>query len=379
MNDWIKGSEGRPIRILALTKYAGMAAGTRQRFVQYVPFLREHGIEVEIAPLLPDSHLQAFNLGQRRGLGAPLAYMKRLALLLARRDYDLLWVHFELFPYLPAWAERLAAWSGKPVVYDYDDAIFHMYDSHPKAAVRRLLGRKLETALSRAAAVVCGNRYLQSYAERFCPNTVVIPTVVDVDVYRPASVEAEARQSQAPLVGWVGSPSTWVNVEPVVPTIVDALSPFGGRFRAVGAGAAAVARPGLELVDWNQAAEVDELQRLDIGIMPLLDRPFQNGKCGYKLIQYMACGVPVIASPVGVNSEIVSNGENGFLASTDGEWAEALQRLLSDAGLRRRMGEAGRRRVEERYSLQVQQPRLLDLFRSCVRQPGPGVRAAPPA
>jgi glycosyltransferase involved in cell wall biosynthesis len=373
----MQGSEGRPVRILALTKYAGLAASTRQRFVQFVPFLREHGIEVEIVPLLQDSHLQAFNLGRRRGLGAPVAYMKRLALLLTRRDFDLLWVHFELFPYLPGWVERLAGWSGKPIVYDYDDAIFHMYDSHPSAAVRRLLGRKLEGMLSRAAAVVCGNRYIQSYAERYCPKTVVIPTVVDTDVYLPAEAGAEPGRSTAPLVGWVGSPSTWVNVEPIVPAVVAALEPFGGRFRAVGAGAAAAPRPGLELADWSQATEVDELQRLDIGIMPLLDRPFQNGKCGYKLIQYMACGVPVVASPVGVNSEIVTDGENGFLASTEDEWAEALRRLLSDSGLRRRMGEAGRRRVEQRYSLQVQQPRLLALFRSCVPDAGAGVQAEP--
>lgn len=361
------------MRILALTKYAGLAAGTRQRFVQYVPYLRDHGIEVEIVPLLQDSHLEAFNQGRRRGLGAPVAYMKRLALLLTRRDYDLLWVHFELFPYLPGWAERLAGWSGKPVVYDYDDAIFHMYDSNPRAAVRRLLGRKLEGMLSRAAAVVCGNRYIQDYAERFCPNTLIIPTVVDIDVYRPG--EAEAGPSAAPLVGWVGSPSTWVNVEPVVPAVFAALAPFGGRFRAVGAGTAAAPRPGLELAAWSQATEIEELQRLDIGIMPLIDRPFQNGKCGYKLIQYMACGVPVVASPVGVNSEIVTHGENGFLASTEAEWTEALGRLLSDPDLRRRMGEAGRRRVEERYSLQVQQPRLLALFRSCLQEAGADVPA----
>ncbi len=369
----MQAPDGRPMRILALTKYAGLAASTRQRFVQYLPFLREHGIEVEIAPLLQDSHLQALNLGRRRGLGAPLAYLKRLALLLRRRDYDLLWVGYELFPYLPGWAERLAGWSGKPIVYDYDDAIFHMYDSNPSAAVRRLLGRKLEGMLSRAAGVVCGNRYIQNYAARFCPNTVIIPTVVDIEVYFPAEAGPGDGGSAAPLVGWVGSPSTWANVEPLVPTVVAALAPFGGRFRAVGAGAAAAPRPGLELAEWSQATELDELQRLDIGIMPLLDRPFQNGKCGYKLIQYMACGVPVIASPVGVNSEIVTDGENGFLASSEEEWAEALQRLLSDPALRRRMGEAGRSRVEERYSLQVQQPRLLELFRSCVPQAGVGI------
>lgn len=360
------------MRILALTKYTALAASTRQRFAQYVPFLQAHGITVEIVPLLSDSHFEALNLGKQRGLEAPVGYLKRLAALLTRHDYDLLWVQYELFPYLPGWTERLAAWPGKPVVCDYDDAIFHMYDGHPNAAVRRVLGRKLEPLLSRAAAVVCGNRYLQNYAERFCPNTIVVPTVVDTNVYVPA----DQGQATAPLVGWIGSPTTWVNVEPLVPAIIDALSPFGARFRAVGAGSAATARPGLELAVWSEATEIGEFQRLDIGIMPLLDRPFQNGKCGYKLIQYMACGVPVIASPVGVNSEIVSHGENGFLASTAEEWVDAVQHLLSDADLRQRMGEAGRRRVEQRYSLKIQQPRLLDVFTSCLTNAGPGVRVA---
>jgi hypothetical protein len=361
------------MRILALTKYTDMAASTRQRFTQYVPFLAEHGIEVEVVPLLPDSYFAALNVGKQRAIDAPVGYLKRLAALLTRRDYDLLWVQYELFPYFPGWIERLAAWPGRPVVCDYDDAIFHMYDGHSKAAVRRLLGRKLEPLLSRAAAVVCGNRYLQDYAGRFCPNTIIVPTVVDADIYVPAR---PAVQPAAPLVGWIGSSSTWVDVEPLVPSILEALAPFGARFRAVGAGTAATARPGLELGEWSRATEVGEVQRLDIGIMPLIDRPFQNGKCGYKLIQYMACGLPVIASPVGVNSEIVSHGENGFLASTVEEWTEALQRLVSDAELRRRMGEAGRRRVEERYSLQVQQPRLLALFRSCVADAAAGVRVA---
>ncbi|HEX8216334.1 MAG TPA: glycosyltransferase family 4 protein [Allosphingosinicella sp.] len=363
------------MRILALTKYAGRAASTRQRFAQYVPFLGANGFEVEIAPLFPDSHLEALSAGRRGHLNAPFAYLKRLAALLRRSDYDLLWIHCELFPYLPGWAERLAGWPGKPIVYDYDDAIFHMYDSSSNPAVRRLLGRKLEPLLSSAAAAICGNRYLEEYAERFCPRTIVIPTVVDTDVYVPA--RSSPAPPAKPLVGWVGSASTWWNVEPLVPEIVAALAPFGGRFRAVGAGAAAIAQPGLELADWTQASEVGEFQRLDIGIMPLLDLPFQNGKCGYKLIQYMACGVPVIASPVGVNREIVSHGENGFLASTSEEWAEALRRLLSDPELRRRMGEAGRRRVEERYSLRVHQPRLLELFRSCIPDATSGIRAVP--
>jgi glycosyltransferase involved in cell wall biosynthesis len=350
------------MRILALTKYSELAASTRQRFAQFAPYLRENGIDLEIAPLLPDAHLKALSgeRGGRRGL--PAAYFKRLATLVTRRDFDLLWVQYELFPYFPGWMERLAALPGVPIVCDYDDAIFHMYDDHPGRFRRRMLGGKLEPLLARSAAAVCGNQYLQDYASRFCPRTMLVPTVVDATAYVPPPPGQQ--RVGGPRVGWLGSPSTWVNVEPVLESVLGALAPFGGRFRAIGAGKSAAPRPGVEFIDWDRASEIAELQQLDVGIMPLIDRPFQRGKCGYKLIQYMACGVPVVASPVGVNREIVVHGENGFLASTEAEWRDAIRRLLADPPLRQLMGAAGRRRVEELYSLQVQQPRLLDLFRS---------------
>ena len=362
------------MRILALTKYTALAASTRQRFAQYAPYLRSHGIEVEIAPLLTDAYIQALNAGRTNRFGLPAGYLKRLAMLLKRRDYDLLWVQYELFPFLPGWFERLATRAGKPIVCDYDDAIFHTYDASGSSLVRRLLGRKLEPLLSRAAAVICGNRYIEDYASRFCPNTIVIPTVVDTEVYVPPA--PGSARAPTPLIGWLGAPSTWVFVQPVLSTVLEVANAAGTSFRAVGAGRSAVPHPGLELADWSEATEVSELQRFDIGIMPLQDHPFQRGKCGYKLIQYMACGVPVIASPVGVNSEIVVHGETGFLATTQAERAEALRRLLGDADLRRRMGQAGRRRVEELYSLQVQQPRLLDLFRSIEADARRGLRHA---
>ena len=120
----------------------------------------------------------------------------------------------------------------------------------------------------------------------------------------------------------------------------------------------------LDLVKWTQEGEVPFLQTLDVGIMPLTDTPWARGKCGYKLIQYMACGLPVVASPVGVNRDIVEHGVNGFLAETDAEWRSAIETLLADGELRRRMGAAGRRKVEEHYSLQVWGPRVAQMLRS---------------
>jgi glycosyltransferase involved in cell wall biosynthesis len=351
------------MHVLALTKYDVQAASTRQRFAQYVPYLAAHGVEVELSPLLSNNYLNALNAGHRAARSAICqGYLRRLQMLLTRRDYDLLWVQYELFPYLPGLAERLSGWTGKPIICDYDDAIFHGYDNHRRSLVRRLLGNKLEPLLTRASAVICGNSYLKSYAEGYCPNSVIVPTVVDTSVYLPRSARAEPDRPL--VVGWLGSPTTWQNVEPLLPAIMPAIRTRGATLRVIGAGSRLSAVDGIEPVDWSEASEVSELQGMDVGIMPLLDGPFERGKCGYKLIQYMACGVPVVASPVGVNAKIVVENGNGFLASDPSAWAAALERLLDDAALRRRMGFEGRCIAVERYSLAVHQPRVLDILRS---------------
>lgn len=353
----------RPLRILALTRYDVKAASTRQRFAQYFPYLLEHGVEVTLAPLLPDNYLDALNEGRKPPRGViRKAYLGRLRTLRAAGAHDLLWVQYELLPYWPGFAEGWAATTPRPIVCDYDDAIFHSYDAHRRPLVRRLLGRKLEPLLSRAAAAMCGNSYLQAYAQRFCPNSVIVPTVLDTEAYRPASQPRSGEGS--PVVGWLGSPTTWVNVEPLLPAILPVLKARGARLRAIGAGPRARGIEGVDAVEWSEASEVPELQAMDIGIMPLIDQPFQRGKCGYKLIQYMACGLPTIGSPVGVNSEIVADGSSGFLAAGPEEWAARLDTLLADPGLRARMGAEGRRIAAERYSLAAQQPRLLSILRA---------------
>jgi glycosyltransferase involved in cell wall biosynthesis len=352
------------MRVLALTKYGFRAATTRQRFRQYEPALAAAGITVDYAPLLDDDHLQRLVAGKSTSLFAVArGYVRRLIALIGARRFDVLWVHYELFPYLPGTFERLATVWRKPVIVDYDDAIFHIYDAAPNPLVRRFLGRKLAPLLRRAAACCCGNAYLQRYAEQYCPNSIILPTVVDTSVYRPSS---KSETDGAPVIGWIGSPSTWRNVQPLLPLLRRLHDEFGVRLRVVGAGDGARGDrfDGLELVEWSEESEVADVQGMDIGIMPLRDGPFERGKCGYKLIQYMACGLPVVASPIGVNSDIVSDGENGFLASSEDEWRRALERLIGDRALRERMGQLGRKRVENGYSLASQAPRLVELFRS---------------
>lgn len=351
----------RPVRVVAFTKYGAEAASTRQRLLQYLPALRAAGIDVEWYPLLSDDYVRGLTRGTRTSkIAIARRYAERIRQILRVRGADVLWIYAELFPYLPAAFERLAFAGRVPVVYDFDDAFFHQYDAARRPLVRRVLAGKLEPLLRGAAACACGNAYLRDYADRFCDHAVILPTVVDTDVYVPALGERATPLS----IGWIGTPSTWDYVRPLLPLLAGLAAERGIRVRMVGAGAAAEGSrfEGLDLVDWREETEVAEVKRMDIGIMPLPDEAWARGKSGYKLIQYMACGLPVVASPVGVNTEIVEEGETGFLARTPEEWRHALVTLLDNAALRRRMGESGRRRAEAHYSLKQCAPRMVELF-----------------
>lgn len=339
-----------------------MAASTRQRLLQYVPALSAAGISIEHHALLDDDYVRRLATGERypkRRLAR--AYRERLAQVIGDDGSDVLWIYAELFPYLPASFERLAFRSGKPVVYDFDDAFFHQYDDNPRPFVRRALRGKLQPLIEGAAICCCGNEYLRSYAARLRPDSIVLPTVVDTDAYTPRAVDREGPVR----VGWIGSPSTWQILRDFLPMLQDVCRSRGALLRIVGAGAAAEGErgPAIELVEWTEETEIDSVRNMDVGIMPLRDVAFQRGKSGYKLIQYMACGLPVVASPVGVNAEIVRHGENGLLASCEQDWRDALGMLIDDAAARRTMGAAGRQRVEQHYSLATTAPHLIEIMR----------------
>ncbi|MCC2978181.1 glycosyltransferase family 4 protein [Sphingomonas sp. PL-96] len=350
------------MKMIAFMKYGEKAASTRQRLLQFVPELEAAGIKVEWFPLLGDGQIN--QTGRLRNT-APImaAYLRRVLALLRAQQYDLVWIHKELFPYTPGWFEGLIGRMGIPVVYDFDDAIFHNYDLSRRPLVRQLLGRRFEPLLRRVSAVSCGNAYLWDYAARFCPNSVVIPTVVDTDGYRPRSPAPDAGP---PVIGWIGSHSTWSYVEPLVPMLEALVVEGRARVRIVGSGVAAADLPAFEMIDWTEATEIAEVQAMDIGIMPLTDDPWSRGKCGYKLIQYMACGLPVVASPVGVNVDLAQPGVNGMLAETVEEWRGALVSLLEDETLRAAYGRAGRERVERDFSLKAHAPRFIALLQSAV-------------
>ena len=357
------GVEGqRRVKAVMLTRYERSGASSRLRLIQYAVPLGLQGISSSLQPFFDDSYLRNLYSGHSTLALTLVAYARRAWQLLKVGRGDLLWLEKEALPWLPWGLERALLPRDVPLVVDYDDAVFHRYDMHRSATVRRLLGRKLDRLMASASLVTAGNSYLAERARAAGAQWVeIVPTVVDLTAY---TRRLEPFSENAATIGWIGTPSTWTEyMAPMMPLLTQAAEAAGARIASVGAGRAAAAHPLLDNLPWTEDSEVARIHEMDIGIMPLTDTPWARGKCGYKLIQYMACGIPVIASPVGVNAEIVEHGVNGFLASSDAEWAEALQTLLHDSDLRARMGEAGRRKVELEYSLQVWGPRVAQMLR----------------
>lgn len=349
------------MRVLLLSRYGSLGASSRVRFYQYLPWLRAQGLTIDVAPLLPDDYVRALYDGRRWGmLAVAAAYGRRLRTLLACRDYDLLWIEYELFPWLPAWFEQWLGLVGIPYLADYDDAIFHRYDAHRSAWVRALLGAKIDKVMRHAAVVTAGNDYLAARASRVgAPRVALVPTSIDLEKY-PVAASA-ARETFR--VGWIGSPATSSYLETLHAPLSRFCAGRDARVVLIGARDPAWRDVPYERVTWREEDETEAISRFDVGIMPLPDAPWERGKCGYKLIQYMACGKPVVASPVGVNRQIVEHGINGFLAQSPEEWEQALATLARDANLRMRMGAAGRDKVERAFCVQVNAPRVLECLR----------------
>lgn len=357
----------RPIKVLALTKYGRQGASSRIRFLQYLPWLEQGGIQVTVQPLLSDEMLQAMYQRGRYGMASLLkAYAIRFRALLTRRQFDLVWIEKEALPWVPLWVEH-ALLRGVPYVLDLDDAVFHNYDQHRSSWVRWLYGRRVDELMARSALVTGGNHYLAQRAHDANARWVeVLPTVVDLDRY-PASARTHSLTAAngVPRIVWIGSPTTAQYLQLLRLPLQALARTQAFVLRVVGSGEDEVDMPGVqvEVVAWSEATEVSCIRACDVGIMPLQDSPWERGKCGYKLIQYMACGLPVVASDVGVNPEIVQQGVNGFLARSHDDWLVALQQLLSDPSLRARMGQAGRQRVEQRYCMRRTGPLVVNWLR----------------
>jgi glycosyltransferase involved in cell wall biosynthesis len=251
---------------------------------------------------------------------------------------------------------KLVRRASRAIVFDFDDAV--MFGTRGESPTRR---RKFAAIVAAADAVFGGNRFLCEEARRYRQDGVFcVPTVVDPAPY----IVKTAAQTGKPTVGWIGSSSTLPYVEPLIDALLRSSPPVKALFKVVADKAPAVTAPNVLFEPWTAGGEKALLAGFDMGIMPLRDDLWSRGKCGLKLIQYMASGLPSLASPVGVTTEMIEDGVNGFLCDGTDQWRRRIEELSGDGGLRQAVGAAARRTVEERYSLQVWGPRVAEIIDS---------------
>jgi glycosyltransferase involved in cell wall biosynthesis len=335
------------MRLLAIVPSVyDTSPGQRFRLEQWEPYLRQLGVEITYAafedPELSATLHKPGNVGRKMRLIAK-AFGRRAGVVRSLRGFDAVYLFREAALLGPPIFERLVHRSGVPTIFDFDDAVFVPYVSPSNGYLSYLkFPTKTKTICRLATHVIAGNPYLADYARQTNPNVSIVPTTIDTEKYSTVP----RKQNEVPVIGWSGSFSTVQHLD----SLAGALKRLGRKetFRLVVIGTPVYKIDGVdvEALPWRSATEVSDLRQIDIGIMPLPDESWSRGKCGLKALQYMALGIPTCCSPVGVNSDIIQDGVNGFLAATEDEWVEKLTQLLHDQNLRQRLGAAGRATVE---------------------------------
>ncbi len=357
------------MRVLALMPALyDTSPGQRYRLEQWEPLLRERGVDITFASFEDeDLHALLYKRGMMgkklrlvtRGLG------RRLSLVRKAKQYDLVYILREAALLGPPVFERLIAQSGVPVVFDFDDAIFVSYRSPSNGYLSYLkFAGKTKTICRISSHVMVGNPYLAEYARQVNDRVTVIPTTIDTEKYR---VPERREKAGPPVIGWTGSYSTVQHLDTMRGALKKLAERESFRLRVIGTPSYECPPVDVEAMPWRAETELEDLSEIDIGMMPLPDDRWSKGKCGLKALQFMALGIPTICSPVGVNTDIIQDDQNGFIAGTEDEWVEKLSRLLRSAELRRRLGDAGRATVEEQYSAITQTPRVYEIFKSVLR------------
>jgi len=353
------------MRILAIVpSIYNTSPGQRFRIEQWEPLLRERGAEITYAPFeSEDLHqllYQPGNLGRKLG-HVSRRFARRFSVINSARHFDAVYVFREAALLGPPIFEWLIHRKRVPIVFDFDDAIFVSYRSPSNGYLSYLkFAAKTNTICRLASHVMVGNPYLAEYARQFNSHVTMIPTTIDTEKY---TIQPKAPVA-APIIGWTGSFSTVQHLDTLGRALQKLAQRERFRLRVIGTPEYRLEGVEVEAMGWRAETEVDDLRSVDIGVMPLPDDAWSKGKCGLKALQFMALGIPTVCSPVGVNTAIIQDGENGSIAGTEDEWVEKLTQLLRSVEQRKRLGLAGRATVESKYSAIAQAPRVYELLES---------------
>lgn len=365
------------MRILYLTKYTRLGGSSRMRSYQYFPYLEKAGMQITVKPFFDNDYLQDFYKGKKNTSTVLRSYLRRFFVLFSILKYDNVVIEKEIFPFLPAVAEWMLKLFGIRYIVDYDDAIFHNYDQSSNPVIKKLLGNKIAKVMRNSVTVVAGNQYLADYARNAGAEKIeIIPTVIDIERYPSknnlsdltllpnvilSGVEGKAEErndsndDQKFIVGWIGTKTTFENhLLPCREWIKELQNQDSNiHFHIVGITEDMNLGKNVKYIPWTEETEVSEILKMDVGIMPLQDSDWEKGKCAYKLIQYAACGVPGVASDVGMNKEVCIDNVTGFIAESDESWIDYILLLKNNTNLKINLGKNARRLTEQKYCIQI--------------------------
>ena len=336
----------------------------RFRFEQYLEFLKEQGYDYDFSFLIsPEDDKIFYSSGNtfQKGVIFLKCFFKRLKDVLKANSYDIIFIQREAFMTGTAFFEKQFARSKAKVVFDFDDSIWmqNVSDANKKFSFLKDAS-KTSKIIALSDMIFAGNQYLADYAEPFNGNIRIVPTTIDTEEYQRMALPHDDKV----CIGWSGSITTIQHFKFAVPALSKVKKKYGDRIKIKVIGDANYKNDELDVIcmNWSKQDELKELSSFDIGIMPLPDDEWAKGKCGLKGLQYMALEIPTIMSPVGVNSEIIQNGVNGYLATTDDDYVNAISILIEDEILRKKIGSEGRKTVVEKFSVKALQQKYLQYY-----------------
>ncbi|MFZ5552663.1 MAG: glycosyltransferase family 4 protein [Bacteroidota bacterium] len=341
----------------------------RFRFEQYFNFLEKNGWQCTLSFLLSEKDDKFFYQEGRYFLKAIIflkSVVKRFRDLAGKNKYDIIFIQREAFMTGSVFFEKQFRKSRAKIIFDFDDAIWNLDISDANKKLHFLKNpSKTSQIIQLSHLVFAGNPYLAEYALKYNPGVQVIPTTIETEKYIPK----QENKNGTVCIGWTGSLTTMKHFQYAIPFLKKIKAEYGSgvEIKVIGDKEYINEELGIKGIAWSSATEISDLQQFDIGIMPLPDDEWAKGKCGLKGLQYMAMGIPTIMSPVGVNTDIITDGENGFLASGDEEWQKKLKQLIDSTELRVKMGEKARQTVIEKYSVFAWQPVYLDTFNKLIQ------------
>lgn len=297
----------------------------------------------------------------RKAMALLHGFLKRFALLFRIHGYHLVFIHREALPLGPPIIEYIISnILKKKIIYDFDDAIWIQNTSENNSIAGKLkYHQKVKLICKWSWKVSCGNDFLADFAKKFNARIYINPTTIDISYHKPKTINTSNQQI---TIGWTGSHSTIKYLKPLESILKELDNRYSIKIMIISNQKPDWDFVNYDFIKWNKEKEIEQLDNIDIGIMPLDDSVWEKGKCGFKALQYMAMKKPAIVSNVGVNENIINHGLNGFLCNNPEDWLSYLTDLISSESLRKSMGEEGRKKVIESYSVQSNTDLFLSLF-----------------